>query len=234
MANSKIVEKIKKILALANDKGATPEEAATAAAMAQRMMMQHQIEEADLVEKGQKQLDPIAYEIFYDSARVDTWIQQLANSIAPAFCCVVLLSPGRGLGIVGRPENREAYKVTFDYLKEAVHKMAVATCPKTIHGRRWANSYGMGCSVKIHQRVKEERAALKAAADAMNDYAIIILREDDLAREFVKNQMQTKAGNKSQADFDPNGYTKGYVDGDKVNLGSVPGRNQFSGKALTA
>lgn len=234
MASTKIIEKIKKILALAHDPAATPDEAATAAAMAQKLMQQHQLEEADLVEKGQIKLDPISYEIFYNSARVDTWIQNLANSLAPAFCCVVLLSPGRGLGLVGRPDNREAFKFTFDYLKGVIHDMAQRTCPKTVHGRRWTNSYGVGCAVKIYQRVKEERAALKAAADAMDGNAIILVKEEALVHDYIAKQMDTKKGQKSQADFDPNGYRQGYIDGDKVNLGSVPGRTQSNLKALTA
>lgn len=234
MASTKIIEKIKKILALARDPAATPDEAATAAAMAQKLMQQHQLEEADLVEKGHIKLDPISYEIFYQSARTDTWIQNLANSLAPAFSCIVLLSTGRGLGVVGRPDNREAFKFTFEYLKQTIHNMATRSCPSHVHGRRWTNSYGVGCAVKIHQRIKEERAALKAAADAMDGNAIILVKEEALVQEFVKTQMNTKKGSPSQADFDASGYRQGYIDGDKVNLGSVPGRTQSNLKALTA
>jgi hypothetical protein len=234
MRSSSIIEKIRKLMNLARDKGATPDEAATAAAMAQKLMHKHQIEEADLAEKGEIQLDPISHELFYESGRTDAWIQNLASALAPAFCCIVLLRTGKGLILIGRPDNREAFKFTFNYLKDITHDMATKTCPKNVHGRRWSNSYGMGCSVKIYQRVKEERAALQAAAQAMDPNAIVLVKEDGLVKDYLKNEFKTKKANESQSSFDPNGYRQGYIDGDKVNLGSVPGRNQSTMLALPA
>lgn len=233
MGSAAIIEKIRKLMSLAKDKGATPDEAATAAAIAQKLMQQHQIQEAELAEKGQTTLDPISHEVFYESGRTDAWIQSLAGALAPAFCCIVMLRPGSGLILIGRPDNREAFKFTFNYLKDIIHGMAKKTCPSNTHGRRWNNSYGMGCAVKIHQRVKEERAALKAAAEAADPHAIVIVKEDTLVKDYVANEFKTKK-NHSGNDLDPNGYRQGYIDGDKVNLGSVPGRNQSTMLALPA
>lgn len=233
MASATVIEKIRKLMNLAKDKGATPDEAATAAAIAQKLMQQHQVEEAELVEKGQVVLDPISHEVFYQSGRTEAWVQSLAAALSPAFCCIVMLRPGEGLVLIGRPDNREAFKFTFNYLKDIIHDMAKKTCPSSIHGRRWNNSYGMGCAVKIHQRVKEERAALKAAAEAHDPHAIVIVKEDTLVKEYVDNGFKTKKNN-NKTDFDPNGYRQGYIDGDKVNLGSVPGRNQNTMLALPA
>jgi hypothetical protein len=194
-------------------------------------MQQHQVEEAELVEKGEMVLDPISHEVFYESGRTDAWVQSLAAALAPAFCCIILLRPGKGLVLIGRPDNREAFKFTFEYLKDIVHDMTKRTCPKTTHGRRWNNSYGMGCAAKIYQRIKEEHAALKAAAEAYDPHAIVIVKEDTLVKEYLANEFKVKKSNRD-SDFDPNGYRQGYVDGDKVNLGSVPGRTQSTIKAL--
>lgn len=231
-ASTSIIEKIKKILSKTIENGCTPEEAAAAAAMASKLMEQHQIEQADLVEKGEVVLDPISYEIFYEGQRVDTWIASLANVMSPAFCCIVVISPNRGLGCYGRPDNRAAFKATFEFIKAAVQKGAQRTCPKTVHGRTWNQSYGLGAGAKVHERIKEERAVLTAQAAAGSKSALMILDEEGLVKKHVSD-MKFKDSNR-KPEINANGYMQGYKDGDKLNLGSVPGRTQFKGYSLTA
>lgn len=232
MAASNVIEKIKKILSKTIENGCTPEEAASAAAMASRLMEQHQIEMADLVEKGEVTLEPIDFDIFYAGQRVDTWIASLANVLSPAFCCIVVISPNRGLGCYGRPDNRAAFKATFEYLKAAVQKGAQKTCPKTVHGRTWGQSYGLGAAAKVNERVKQERAALTAQAQAGSKHALMIVDEEGLVKKHIENMKFKQSNHKPE--IDPNGYVQGYKDGDKLNLGSVPGRTEFKGYSLTA
>lgn len=231
MATS-IVEKIKKILSKTVENGCSPEEAASAAAMAAKLMEQHQIDMAELVEKGEATLEPIDFDIFYAGQRVDTWIASLANVISPAFCCIVVISYGRGLGVYGRPDNRAAFKATFEYLKAAVQKGGQKTCPKTVHGRTWGQSYGLGAATKVNERVKEERAALAAQAQAGSKSALMILDEEGLVKKHISDMKFKQSNHKPE--INANGYMQGYKDGDKLNLGSVPGRNEFKGYSLTA
>ena len=231
-ASNTVIEKIKKILAKTIESGCTPEEAATAAAMASKLMEQHQIDMADLVEKGEKILDPIAYELFYEGQRVDSWIACLANAIGPAFCCIVVIAKGRGLGVYGRPDNREAFKVTFEYLKAAVHKGGTNCCPSHIHGRTWVQSYGLGASQKVFERATEERKVLAAQAAAGNKNALMLIDEAGLVKCHVADMNLKESGRTPQVNA--NAWQRGYVDGDKLNLGSVPGRTEFKGYSLTA
>jgi hypothetical protein len=231
-ASTTVIEKIKKILAKTIESGCTPEEAATAASMASKLMEQHQIDMADLVEKGEKILDPIAYEIFYQGQRVDSWIACLANSFAPAFCCVVVIAKGRGLGLYGRPDNREAFRVTFEYLKAAVHKGGTNCCPASIHGRTWVQSYGLGSAQKVFERATEERKALAAQAAAGNKNALMLIDEAGLVKRHVDDMNFKESGRNPQVNA--NAWRLGYADGDKLNLGSIPGRTEFKGYSLTA
>jgi hypothetical protein len=231
-ASTNVIEKIKKILSKTIENGCTPEEAASAAAMAAKLMEQHQIEQADLVEKGEVVLDPIAYELFYQGQRVDTWIASLANVMSPAFCCIVVISPNRGLGVYGRPDNRAAFKATFEYIKAAVQKGAKSTCPSYVHGRTWNQSYGLGAGAKVNERIKEERAILTAQASAGSKNALMILDEEGLVKKHVEDKNLKDSNRKPE--INANGYMQGYKDGDKLNLGSVPGRTEFKGYSLTA
>ena len=232
MAVPSIIEKIKKILAKTIENGCTPEEAATAAAMASKLMEQHQIDMADLVEKGEVVRQPIDLEIFYESKRVDSWIAALANVLCAPFSCVVVISMNRGLGVYGRPDNREAFKATFEWLKNAIHKGGKNTCPSNVHGRTWTQSYGLGADAAINARVKEERLALTQQAAAGNKNAIMLLDEEGLVKKHANIDNLKPRTTAPQINAD--GYRQGYNDGQKMNLGSVPGRTQFTGAMLTA
>ena len=52
MSTDRIADKVRKLLALASDPGAAPNEAETAARQAAALMAKHQLEEADLQLKG--------------------------------------------------------------------------------------------------------------------------------------------------------------------------------------
>lgn len=84
MENSreKIVARIKKLLAVADDRGATEHEASTAALAAQRLIAEYDVEQWEI---HAKDAEPIETVYAVDSVR--RWRWHLADVIAPAFRC---------------------------------------------------------------------------------------------------------------------------------------------------
>lgn len=77
-----IVARIKKLLALADNKGATEAEAAAAALAAQRLIAQYDVEQWEI---HSKDAEPIEEVLTNHTPR--KWRWQLANVVAPAFRC---------------------------------------------------------------------------------------------------------------------------------------------------
>lgn len=78
----KIIERIKKLLAVAEDRGATEYEAAAAALAAQRLIAEYDVEQWEI---HSKDAEPI--ETVYAKDVKRRWRWQLADVIAPAFRC---------------------------------------------------------------------------------------------------------------------------------------------------
>lgn len=83
MANrGDVIERIKKLLALAEDEGATEAEATAAALMAQRLIAQNDVEQWELHAAAE---EPI--EACYTAPARSRWRWRLADVVAPAFRC---------------------------------------------------------------------------------------------------------------------------------------------------
>lgn len=78
----KIVERIKKLLAVAEDKGATEHEAASAALAAQRLIAQYDVEQWEIHAVTEEPIEEV-----YANHAPRRWRWRLADVIAPAFRC---------------------------------------------------------------------------------------------------------------------------------------------------
>lgn len=128
----KVQEKIRKMLALAQNAG-TPEEAATAAELAQRLQLKYAIDEETMLRlRGQGAAgapEPVEAELL-DLERkpgpFPDWHKFLASGMARPMLCYVYSIRGRGLYVVGRRTDRESLRYTFAHLKRTIEELAEA------------------------------------------------------------------------------------------------------------
>lgn len=218
----KIIARIQKMLAIANDlKGATEHERDTALQMAYRLMAKHNLDMATIEAAGQKVEEP----------RVDfsavcfnmLWCRDVADAIANLFFCRVYFyerinATQRTYHFIGRESNAMTAAVMTDYiiksvLKEGRKMYGDNLSPKT-------RAFGTGCAQRLWERVQQLKRAEQAEATPGTAIVLASLYQT----EFAANQVMIDAipGMKTSKAVakavDGAAYHEGKAFGDKINL----------------
>ena len=119
----KILDRVKKLLALAESDN--EHEAAVAAGAAQRLLLEYNLTISDLskVTKEDSSIEEKAIDV---QGRLSAWRLTLCEGIVRAFGCRVLISKGYGktsLLVVGAPNDVAVAQVTYEYLTDVVNKL---------------------------------------------------------------------------------------------------------------
>lgn len=203
----KVVDRIHKLLALANDGGATPAEAELAMAKAQEMMAEHNLTMATLEAKGGKKEARVKQE--QSENLMYAWKRELLEVIAKVNLCYVYVTNkrtnsgqriGGGYEIIGRQSNVIATKNIFSYLLQSIERFVVAEVGTNMHDRytRSMHSFRVGCADKLkerlierHEKKLEEQAREAREAEARNRHpgaatgtALVVVLKD-----FAQNEV---------------------------------------------
>lgn len=156
----KILERIRKLLKLAENRGATRAEATAAALAAQRLIAQYDVEQWEL---HSEDAEPIEKVCSKHSPR--KWRWYLADVIAPAFRCRFYQERSWGHGkylykmvFFGYKTDATAAKLTYDYLYKLGNRL----------GRKYSkgmpagtfNSYIMGFVDGVRRELEKQCVAL--------------------------------------------------------------------------
>lgn len=231
-----VIEKIRKLLALASNEGATPGEAANAMSIAAALMERYKVEQNDI--------DGTLAKLEFDTAdhqmKGDKWKFALANVIARSFN-IKLLIVGSGantrIRMYGTKTSIEAYKYLIDHMLNMVSDMAKRSCPKDVHGRVWNGGFGMGVTMTLHERVgaahDRQLEASKVAHDAGHQAAIVLVRERDEVQNYYKDQTSNikKSTMIDKRDYHRDAVRAGKAAGHTISLGSLP-QNQRKDRML--
>lgn len=186
MADKSIIDRIKKLLALA--KGNTNAAEATAAALkAQKLIADYDVSKAELHEDEPENLVEITSE---SNTHSNPWGVKLANVIADNFRCRLYLhtttagydywtrrkDTSRNIVFMGYDTDAEAAKITFDRLYEIGNRLANAACRR--ERERWGsavgvrNSFLMGFVKGIQDELEKQCVALMLVRpQAVDDFA---------------------------------------------------------------
>jgi hypothetical protein len=213
--HEKIVDRIRKLLALAES--ANVNEAAAAMSQAQRLMTEHQISEADLEEPGIE----IGQEILFDDGktRVPNWRKRLALDIAQANTCAILMHRDKKrrwrIDIVGAAMNVEVVKFLFAYCCSEIERLAAQESKRLARpGRSWLTSFRFGAAYSIGKRIKASAEAAKV--NASEGVQLVLRSQMDQVKDFVDDV--SDGTTKSRHRPDPAATAAGYAAGDTVNL----------------
>lgn len=134
----KIIERIKKLMAVAEDRGATEHEAAAAALAAQRLIVQYDVEQWEIHTAEEEPIEEV-----YASHAPRRWRWHLARVIAPAFRCKYLETTKSAFH---KTNWRNEHLITFyGYKTDAT---AAAMTFNTLYkiGNRLASRYSRGAA----------------------------------------------------------------------------------------
>lgn len=254
MLNEKIVDKVKKLLRLAES--ADVNEAATAAAAAQRLMENHRIDQAMIDLDGDEgdgvedeEIENLHDDPLEASGRLGRWKSQLAMAIASINGCRIYL--GRGykdgtaqttLCIVGRPSDVASVRYLFAYLSGEIERLCKLQGRGL--GRTWANSFRMGAVHTVRKRLREAqqkarqeaRAKLKGkGTTALVKLDKALARVDERAKEveaWMKKNMRLSSARSSASRRDWGAYAAGKRAGDSIDLGGSGSARRRGTRAL--
>ena len=218
-----ILERIQKLLALANDKAATENEAATAMKMAMGLMARHNIEQSQLVDKKAAGVKEREIKIERD------WWVQICGAAAKLYNCRHIRYGTELIRFVGEPTNIEAALMTTKFLEDQVERLYVSSLPPGMtqsDRAKYRRTFKFACATRVNQRawalMEELRESETAAQEATGSTALVVasMMDQQLAKadEFLAQKYGRLLKAKTTARKSGSGTRAGLAAGDQVNL----------------
>lgn len=228
MSISPIVDRVQKLLALS--KSDNPNEAAAAAAAANKLIDQYRLSEADLEIQGQAE-EPLEEDegYIYESGKITRWKSNLVMELVSHYGLYVwndnYWPKGRQVSryrLVGRKSDITIAKYMFSWLVLECQRLADLYAKG--QGRVYVASYCSGFVNGVTEQLKASRKEVQAEASAG---ALVKINErSELAKLFAKSLHNNLVTRKS--------YSHGQTDREAFASGQVSGRNIHLGQSLGA
>lgn len=202
-----ILEKIRKLLAMTTANGCSEHEAANAARMAARLMLEHGIEQERLGAKSENEEHKFAF-----SRGADQWQRMVAGGVAKKFGCAVY-ADFDGVVFFGRGEAPQGAGEVWTWL---VHEMPrIALQQKAWkHGDMQKYMLGMATTVCFRLNVKDradtDRFAIVRAETA----------DEEMTAAHPELEETKELAKRLEKDSDSVAFLVGMLDGAKVPLGT--------------
>ena len=225
MTPNPILDKIKKLLAVANDKGATEDEAATAMRLASGMMAKHGIRHEDIPATGET-----------PKATRRRSMQQLRPYEVDAYqaagvlygCDLVMYDRGKaGIEFIGRPMNIEAAEMTAQWLMQQIERFYKEALPRglSVAARaEFRRTFKQACASRIVTRAFKIMADVKrddkTAMEFSGSTALVVVNHFALLHQenrSVMNEMALRVS-RSRPKKLGSGTIAGWAAGDRVKL----------------
>lgn len=195
-SNEKVLDQVRKLLALAENND-NPNEAAAAAAHAATLMERHSIEEAEIMDVGTDE-DIVELTFGVEGASrgrsgemksKSTWQGELAVVVSGAFGCAVVWSVTSGFGrvarlkIAGRSSDVKAAIAAKDYCHREIdrltqRRMDVLRDEDAPNRRSAGIAFRLGVIEAIREAIETERAALREQMrGTVSDVALVVVDE---------------------------------------------------------
>lgn len=246
MAEEKIINRIKKMMALANDPAASDGERDNALRMAYATMAKYNLEMTDVEGKPEGPQE----------ARVDRkvetygrpWAISLATAVGRLFFCKLYYVRSYAkdqvwLHFVGKESNADIACEVARVLIESVFKEAKRKMRQNGENVTWRRSFCTGAAFKIQDRVRElqtqdisleaplkdddgedipalESERTPGTALALVNLALVEKEANNAFLDKLGIKL-TAAADRSSSDFKPDAYTEGRAFGSKVNLAAT-------------
>lgn len=234
---NKIIDRMKKILALSQDAGATDGERAAAIHQLQNMMARHNIDMAtveghDLTKQQVMEGHTMEQHEFYGRP----WANTIVHGVSKMLFCTYFVRPStkKNMSIhcfCGTPENVAAAVMLARFLVEGVLSEGTrqARIQAPGHESAWRRSFGTGASSKLYSRCMDE---MKKPPENMSaGTALVLTSLYQKAQETNTMVLQEKYGIRLRARTD--GRKKSAM-GDALSAGNAHGAKMNLGRNLGA
>jgi len=223
-----LLERVRKLLAKAEDEAVTPAEAEALTAKAAELMARYGIDRA-LLAAARPETDRPASRVIDIPNPWSGVRAHLLAGLAGAMRCQCVLLPadgGRRVHAFGYTSDLERAEILYtSLLIQMAHGLAAAEVPVTARSvRAWRRSWLLGFAAAVLARVRaaEERAARAADAErngsgpgtalVLADRALVVRRQCEEAYPVTRKTRITYTGR---------GYGAGYAEGQRADIGGT-------------
>lgn len=212
---NKIREKIRLLLNVTTDRGATENEAAVAISKAIQLLEKYNLAMSDIgTESPETKMDSE-----YMNGLHYKWENTLANSIARHNMCDFVNYDGKCV-IIGRAINIEVAREMFSWIATQITNMIydyIGEKPPNISTVKWRNNFLWGATIRISTRISKLQAERH---EKETECKALVLDRRTEAIEYRNNILfpgtRWRAGNKKHTVGE--GYRQGGEAGNKVRL----------------
>ena len=208
--DQKIIDRIRKMLALANN-NSNPNEAATAAAMAEKLMRRHQLAHADVVLKDIEESGVETVDIGRETVRTPKWHTPLFVGCAELNECTVVTTRHSGHSwqtFYGCGGDAQVAAEMTKYLIGEVNRLS-----KRYGGSK--NEFRQGAAMTLYQRLQEMSAERRAEmAQAATSKELVVVKSALIQRAVPSTRREATTMKPRDADA----YQAGKDAGSRVSL----------------
>lgn len=214
--NNPIIEKIRKLLALANS--SNEHEAALAASHAQRLLSEHNLAMADITSEQKPQsADKVEATV---SKTLPKWVRHLSAGVCTAFDCQAIHHPAIGKMIfVGVGADAQVAAYTFAYLDRTVRRLCSSYMKHHVndnvinrHRELMRQSYYLGAVSTITGRLREQKAVTPTTPGAL------VPIKEGLIKRAMSDMGPTRMVMSRRSYINSDAYSKGQQDGQQVGI----------------
>ena len=223
----KVIERVKKLLALAGNNNSAAE-AAVAAAMANKLLDEYRLSTADLESQDEAISEPIEDDVepIYQSGKVTLWKCLLIRVLCAHYGCSSWNDcdrSGRKISryrLVGRRSDIGIVRYMYAYLLSECTRLSQAEAKGM--GRVFISSYCEGFVSGVKEQLKASRVEVQKQATS-SAIVKIDARAEEARAVMYKNHNLKSVKNNSYSQHDPLAFNAGQVRGKNVHLGASIG-----------
>lgn len=225
---SGVLRRIQKLLAIANDHRANPEEAAAAASMAEKIMRKFQLDHMDLVrEELRKNTNFTSKTVFcrmkmhnpVPPVKVVLWAQFIAASVmefTETSCVKVFTPQGAGLQFRGYAADVQVACFMFEFLTQSVIRSCRNFQRDARRSKADSESFRKGFVMGLNDALCAAIAAKAAEQSASTDSrALVVLKKEAVEEHFGKTKTREA---KAPVIKSPKAFAAGLEEAAKVDV----------------
>lgn len=225
---SSVLEKIRKLRALATSTNV--HEASAAAAMADRLMQEYRIAEAQLESANATVEEPAIGDpnpLISWNRNITNWQNWLGDGLCKHYGCRGLTSTRSGMRvflIYGRPQDIATVRYMYAWLTSEIVRLV--NLNGTGQGKAWRDSYCKGAVVGILEAMKAEEQ--KARAQATSQAHAIIDKRGPLSKAAMMRDYPSLRTRQSTGASTGDAFYRG-----KSDSSAISNKNKIGGPATT-
>lgn len=227
-----ILSRIKKLSALTEARGATPAEAAAAAAKVQSLLFEHNLTMAS-VDAHATAPPPEGFKKTMYTLKASNigWQRTLLYVIARYnFCSAITHPQTTQMSLIGKPSNVEVVIYLYEHVYREIHSMGLAHRKLALSNKGMQyTSFCMGAVATIRQRLKDQQRTNETASTAST--ALVVQSQADLDKAVAVHfprLVKSKATRPNRLDGFAAGQRAGHGISLNRGIGTSPSRRRLA------